>query len=464
MKKILLVLWASVLTLQESNAQSAEVLWDKEIGSLVEDFNKLSNGGFALATFKEENFLDNKVYSHSKLILTDSLGKNLKETYLGKDIYGGNRYVYKIIAKQDGYTIFGLDRNHYSDIEENDRSGVWMMDADCNGTEISSKVVRPINWENNSCGLDKCLIEINFLQPVEDGYIINVIDYSDYYNIGDNSVLFKIDKLGQLKWKNELKFIEALSMRETIDNEYIFIAKFCDHNRSCKNYLLKLNKEGDILIKKEILDLNEISYITNKNKKFLFSYFNENNKLQIVELNDEGEIIFKSHYDEISKQCCKLIETEDNNFFVLLSNELIKINKKGNILWQQDINIKCGNYQISNLGNNEYLIFGGYSGLNKNNGFVIKIKDNQTYLGIEDQDKKNESIYLYPNPVETYLYIKTPDNQIVKKIIITDITGKILIERREMQDKINMSMYAPGIYVIKIETENSHYIQKVLKR
>lgn len=476
MKKILLTLVISVFTLQKNYAQGAEILWDLNLGSEISHFAKISNGGFALATvnladgyhYGWGDWYREDYYSHSKLIFTDFQGKILKETYLGKEINEGIREVFKIIGEKDGYTIFGVDKNQYSDTENKDRSGVWIMNTDCYGKEISSKIIWPIVRDGESGVLKEEFTRIESVLPVEDGYLLHVNLHVNTYPFLKNSIIFKIDKAGQLMWEIDPNLKSVSSMKKTRNNEYIIIGS-ANNNFSTDSeiHYLKLNKDGNILIRKEISDLKEnILSITNKNKKNLFSYQNENNKLVVVELDDEGKIIFETIYDKVSKQVNKFIETEDNCYLMMVASSpemvLIKMNKKGDIIWQQEIDPvwEGSMYNISDLGNNEYLIYGH----SYNKGYAMKLKDNSTNLGIDDQNIKNDPMYLYPNPVDTYLFIKTPNNQKVKKVLITDITGKLIMERRKFQDKIDVSMYEPGIYIIKIETDRDNYIQKVLKR
>jgi uncharacterized protein YjiK len=477
MKKILLVVLMCTFFLQKSYAQGAEILWEKNMDSTVKHFAKTFNGGGAFVTVNfEDNDYDNYDSSNSNLVFMDSQGKILKKTYLGKEMKEGIREASKIIGHTDGYIIFGMDENQYSDIEQKDNRGVWMMNTDCNGKEISSKIIWPGVKGNELSSLsEKERVDIKYILPVEEGYLLHL---NVYYRVGylshfilDKSIILKIDKSGQLMWETELNPIKNLTMKETQNNEYIIIGIAYDGNFRTDTEIdyLKLNKNGNILIKKKIVDPKKNSLsIPNKNKKNLFSYRNDKYKLVVVELDDEGKIIFETTYDKISDPVNKIIETDDNCYLILIkviSREmvLIKMNKKGDIIWQQEVDRLWEglSYSIEDLGNNEYLLYG-----HRHNaiGRVIKLKENQTSLGIEDQNIKNDSIYLYPNPVDTYLFIKIPNNQKVKKIVITDITGRLLMERKEFQDKIDMSMYEPGIYIITIETDSDTYIQKVLKR
>lgn len=125
MKKILLVLWASVLTLQESNAQSAEVLWENNLNYSIADVAKTLSG-YALAV-NEEIYFYGRNRTSSKLIFTDIDGKVGKEMHLSEDIYGVDREVYRLMGEKDGYIIFGIDKYDYFDFPKKGERK-WCMD------------------------------------------------------------------------------------------------------------------------------------------------------------------------------------------------------------------------------------------------------------------------------------------------------------------------------------------------
>jgi len=85
-------------------------------------------------------------------------------------------------------------------------------------------------------------------------------------------------------------------------------------------------------------------------------------------------------------------------------------------------------------------------------------------IGLSDQG--NTTILIYPNPVQSTLYVQ--HNTIIKTIILTDITGReIAVESEKTNSNmtiLNISSLSKGVYYIKfIEPNNSFTIHKVIK-
>ena len=88
-------------------------------------------------------------------------------------------------------------------------------------------------------------------------------------------------------------------------------------------------------------------------------------------------------------------------------------------------------------------------------------------VGINDLENVNSELYIYPNPVEDELFIRS-NNYSIESIELLDVAGKV-IERRNLtkntkEVKINMSMYVTGIYFVRIKSTNVTTMKKILKQ
>lgn len=460
MKKILLVLWVSVLTLQNFNAQNSKAVWEKKLdeGNLcypgINDMAKTRSRGVALI-----GDCSLRLGILSKIFFLNPNGELIKENFLDTDINGGIRIANKIIPNSDGYVIFGIDEKKFSDKSKNKLDNLWMMKTDCNGGVIETKII----WSKKSFDKDNSrygTIKILSVITISDGYLLTAKIYDKNNQFVE--VVYKLDKNGQVLW--EVNFDEKLSfenlevLKETVHNEYCIIGYIKESCRSSnKNFYVKLDKEGKILTQLEIVELGDFKMnpITNKKNKLLFSVKNEENKFMVVELNEDGKVISKIIYDMVMENDSTWMETDDD-CYLIGGNEFVKINKKGEILWKEKVNNNYSYNNLFNLGNNEFIAF--------NNFNILKLKDQQPFLGIDDVTEKRENVFLYPNPVESYLYINVPKGEKIKKILVTDISGKKVFEHNTYQDKLDVSMCLPGVYFLKIETEYKVYVQKMLKK
>ena len=80
---------------------------------------------------------------------------------------------------------------------------------------------------------------------------------------------------------------------------------------------------------------------------------------------------------------------------------------------------------------------------------------------IHQENKEIESLNeykIYPNPVNDIFKIST--NEVIAKIEIFTIDGKLLLEKLEPQNSVNIEYFAKGIYILVI---NKNITFKLLK-
>ena len=82
-------------------------------------------------------------------------------------------------------------------------------------------------------------------------------------------------------------------------------------------------------------------------------------------------------------------------------------------------------------------------------------------LTIDDFDK--QSIFVYPNPAKNQIYIQTPNNLEFDKIIVTDLTGKTIIEQATSAKQINIEKLASGMYILQAFSGEEKFQSKFIK-
>ena len=83
-------------------------------------------------------------------------------------------------------------------------------------------------------------------------------------------------------------------------------------------------------------------------------------------------------------------------------------------------------------------------------------------LGVEDLKKEECSIY--PNPTASILYLQTSKNIEVDRIVIFDVTGKLVIEKRNAVSEINVEKLESGVYIIHAYSGNTLFQDKFIKK
>ena len=87
-------------------------------------------------------------------------------------------------------------------------------------------------------------------------------------------------------------------------------------------------------------------------------------------------------------------------------------------------------------------------------------------VGIKESDIEG-AITLYPNPATHYVELKIENDHLnVKNIEIYDAYGKLLqiLPILSTTTTIDFSIYAPGVYFVRLNTETGYLTRKVLKK
>ncbi len=84
------------------------------------------------------------------------------------------------------------------------------------------------------------------------------------------------------------------------------------------------------------------------------------------------------------------------------------------------------------------------------------------YLGTTSFD--NSGIKLYPNPVDSELFISSTSGSIIKEIIITDITGKIVLQQDSLNGALSVNDLKSGVYIISFVENGIKKTDKFVKK
>jgi surface protein len=84
--------------------------------------------------------------------------------------------------------------------------------------------------------------------------------------------------------------------------------------------------------------------------------------------------------------------------------------------------------------------------------------------GITEHDDLGISIY--PNPAQTEVFINIPDLNANLKVCVLDINGRILFEDQisENLKKVNVSGFAPGIYIFTITSDKGKFSKHIIRQ
>jgi len=83
-------------------------------------------------------------------------------------------------------------------------------------------------------------------------------------------------------------------------------------------------------------------------------------------------------------------------------------------------------------------------------------------LGTHTFIAKNH-IYIYPNPMDNWIYIETAESLTISQVFFYDVNGKILIEKMYTSDPIDVSALSKGVYFLQFETNQGRFVYKFVK-
>ncbi len=119
------------------------------------------------------------------------------------------------------------------------------------------------------------------------------------------------------------------------------------------------------------------------------------------------------------------------------------------------------------VGTTEYLDWLAKAGAHYIITSVDRYGNESTTDGITEEeidDIENISINIYPNPTNDIIEIDLADNKI-NKICVIDMSGKKIIERIPVaqKEKLDLSDFASGSYIVTFEADDEIYISKIIK-
>jgi hypothetical protein len=75
----------------------------------------------------------------------------------------------------------------------------------------------------------------------------------------------------------------------------------------------------------------------------------------------------------------------------------------------------------------------------------------------------NISLKLYPNPTHSLINIQTSNSVVLDKIIITDLTGKTVVEQTQNTNQVSVEKLAIGVYLLNGYSEGNKFQEKFIK-
>ncbi|WDF48081.1 T9SS type A sorting domain-containing protein [Chryseobacterium sp. KACC 21268] len=369
--------------------------------------------------------------------------------------FGGNNYEYVEDIHQTtdgGYIVAGWTSSFDGDITDSD------VDGDVNGWIIKLNNTGNVEWQKTYGGTNSDYLQ-SIQQTPDGGYIAAGWTYSNDGDVTENKGnydywVLKLDNTGSIQWQKTYGGTGsdiAYSIERTSDGGYIVGGNTESNN-------------GDVTGSKGGMDYWVLKISSNGTKEW-------------------QKTLGGSSYDEMHK----IHQTTDGEYILtgrsfstngdVTGNHggadfwVVKLNSLGTIKWKKTLGGSQydQSYCLQQTNDGGYIVAGwtaSTDGDTTNSNYhgsadvwVVKLAADN--LDVQDLSK-NKSFTLYPNPTADILYLQSAKK--IDKIILTDLSGKKILEETHDFTKINLQSLQKGTYLIQIISEGKTTIEKVIKK
>ncbi len=97
------------------------------------------------------------------------------------------------------------------------------------------------------------------------------------------------------------------------------------------------------------------------------------------------------------------------------------------------------------------------------NGRTTFNYSNAITLGTEELELANNTIIVFPNPTTDFLTIQNASNTAIDKIIVSDISGKTVLQQNQNASQVNVQNLSKGMYLLQVVSGDNKWQSKFLK-
>ncbi|WP_281336579.1 T9SS type A sorting domain-containing protein [Flavobacterium eburneipallidum] len=117
---------------------------------------------------------------------------------------------------------------------------------------------------------------------------------------------------------------------------------------------------------------------------------------------------------------------------------------------------------------NKISVINGFSYDSNSNTFTNTSRTTYNYnnaitLETETLEIANSKVTVFPNPTTSVLNINFSETVTIDKIVIVDVTGRVVLQEEANKSQINVEKLAAGLYIIEVYSGNEKFTSKFIK-
>ncbi|WP_309641522.1 T9SS type A sorting domain-containing protein [Flavobacterium sp.] len=422
---------------------TGSVQWTKSIGGTGTDFARsivqLNDGNYVIggtASSNDGDITNNDGHGDFLAVKIDQTGNILwQKTYGGS---GVEEAAHLEKTTDNGFIMCGLTTSS----NNGDVSGAhgdydfWVAKIDNQGTLQWQKALGGSNGDQAKC----------VIQDTDGGYIV-----AGYTTSSDGDVtsmqgcydawIVKLTPTGQIQWQKSLgdNGCEMIrSIRKTPDNGFIAFG-----HKGYKAWVVKLTADANIEWQKtyggtQLQNAESISLTPDGGYIFCGNTFSSNGDLLNIPGNGKAWIV--------------------------------KLDAAGIIQWQKKIGGSDDDYfnSIMPTADGGYIVsgeaFSSDGDITASHGYIDFLMVKLAPDPLSNATFQYENLVVFLNPTTNLLDVKTPNNDIIDQVLITDLSGKTIIRQTQNTNLINTQNLASGIYFLQATSNHKTYQTKFIKQ
>jgi hypothetical protein len=392
---------------------------------------------------------------------------------------------YKVSLETDGYLIRQTSDGGYILIGDtydttNFTSDISLVKIDSVGNIVWSKAYGGIDYDE----------AVSVQQQSDNGYIV-AGNYSTSF--GQEAILFKVDSVGSLLWKQSYSFpgnFTFNNLKQGSNKDFLMIGTYQPNGINFSMGVIRTDSAGNVLWSKTygggIRD-HATSGDETVDKGFIISGYTASfadtmGDIYLVRIDSIGNVLwsktFGGQYEDYS---WSVLQTSDSGFILtgwtnglgmtgVSDVYIVKTDSMGNsgcnefsvITNSASLQVTVGNPILNIYTPNTQVI---------NPTTSISIQGTELSLcssvGINNYgNQKSQALNIFPNPANTFITI-TSVYKIYSMSIFNLLGEKEDVEQSAIDKnefRVGIDNFIPGVYFIKVETENGTSVQKLMKQ
>lgn len=510
MKKYYLLI---VLLAQFCYCQAPAIEWQKALGGTNSDIarsiQKTADWGYIIAGFTSSingDVTGNHGNSDYWIVKLSSTGNIEWQKALGGT---GNDYANSIQQTTDGgYVIAGYTNSTNGDVSGNHGSNdLWVVKLSNTGS---------IEWQKALGGTNSELAN-SIQQTADGGYIVAGYTFSSNGDVTGfhggfvtDVWIVKLSNLGVLEWQKALggtDYDEVFSIQQTTDGGYIGAGFTGSTNGDVTGnhgnrdaWVVKLSGSGSLEWQKALgstnNDLANSIRQTLDGGYILAGYAGANNgdvsgnhgsnDAWIAKLSSSGTVEWQKSLGGTDVDIANSIQQTIEGGYIVAGYTIsingdvsgnhgnrdawvVKLDALGILQWQKTLGGTADDYAncIQQTADTGFIVAGLTNSIDGditsnhggNDAWIVKMGPD--VLGISTL--VIHQIKLFPNPAATVLKVHGALNLGFDKMIVTDLTGKKVLEQEQSSNQINVENLSGGMYIIQAFSGKEMFTGKFVK-